>query len=128
MQLLRPAAPMDLAASVTTARALPGAVPHPDWSGRAEAAVGLPGTGLLGAHGGGQPVPTASLAKIMTAYVVLSDHSLSAGEPGPAITVTAANAGGLCRRPAAGSVGRPGDTRGDADRASDAGGNADPFR
>ncbi len=92
VQLLRPVAPMTLAASVTTARALPGAVPRPDWPGGAEAAVGLPGTGLLGAHGGSQPVPIASLAKIMTAYVVLSDHPLSAGVPGPAITVTAADA------------------------------------
>jgi serine-type D-Ala-D-Ala carboxypeptidase (penicillin-binding protein 5/6) len=83
---------MALAASVTTARALPGAAPRPDWPGRAEAAVGLPGTGLLGAHGGGQPVPIASLAKVMTAYVVLSDHPLPAGGSGPAITVTAADA------------------------------------
>ena len=92
VQLLRPVAPMTLAASVTTARVVPGAAPRPDWPGGAEAAVGLPGTGLLGAHGGSQPVPIASLAKIMTAYVVLSDHPLSAGGPGPAITVTAADA------------------------------------
>jgi D-alanyl-D-alanine carboxypeptidase (penicillin-binding protein 5/6) len=59
---------------------------------RAEAAVGLPGTGLLGAHGGSAPVPIASLAKIMTAYVVLRDHPLPAGGSGPVITVTAADA------------------------------------
>ena len=92
VQLLRPVAPMTLAAPVTTARVVPGAAPRPDWPGGAEAAVGLPGTGLLGAHGGSQPVPIASLAKIMTAYVVLSDHPLSAGGPGPAIMVTAADA------------------------------------
>ena len=92
VQLLRPVAPMTLVAPVTTARVVPGAAPRPDWPGGAEAAVGLPGTGLLGAHGGGQPVPIASLAKIMTAYVVLSDHPLSGGGPGPAITVTAADA------------------------------------
>ena len=92
VQLLRPVAPMTLAASVTTARVVPGAAQRPDWPGGAEAAVGLPGTGLLGAHGGSQPVPIASLAKIMTAYVVLSDHPLPAGGSGPAITVTAADA------------------------------------
>jgi len=91
VQLLRPVAPMALAASAVNTRALPGAAPRPDWPDRAEAAVGLPGTGLLGAHGGGQPVPIASLAKIMTAYVVMGDHPLSAGQPGPAITVTAAD-------------------------------------
>ena len=92
VQLLRPVAPMTLAASVTTARVVPGAAQRPDWPGGAEAAVGLPGTGLLGAHGGSQPVSIASLAKIMTAYVVLSDHPLPAGGSGPAITVTAADA------------------------------------
>jgi serine-type D-Ala-D-Ala carboxypeptidase (penicillin-binding protein 5/6) len=91
-QLLRPVPPMTLAASVTTMRVLPGPAPRPDWPGRAEAAVGLPGTGLLGTHGGGQPVPIASLAKIMTAYLVLSGHPLPAGGSGPAITVTAADA------------------------------------
>ena len=37
-------------------------------------------------------MPIASLAKIMTAYVVLSGHPLPAGGSGPAITVTAADA------------------------------------
>jgi serine-type D-Ala-D-Ala carboxypeptidase (penicillin-binding protein 5/6) len=91
-QLLRPVPPMTLAASVTAMRVLPGVAPRPDWPGQAEAAVGLPGTGPLGTHGGGQPVPIASLAKIMTAYLVLNDHPLPAGESGPAITVTRADA------------------------------------
>ena len=92
VQLLRPVPAMTLTASVTTVRVLPGAAPRPDWPGRAEAAVGLPGTGLLGTHGDSAPVPIASLAKIMTAYVVLGDHPLPAGGSGPAITVTAADA------------------------------------
>jgi len=92
VQLLRPVPSMALEASVTTVRVLPGAAPRPDWPGAAEAAVGLPGTGLLGTHGGNRPVPIASLAKVMTGYVVLSDHPLPAGGSGPAITVTAADA------------------------------------
>jgi serine-type D-Ala-D-Ala carboxypeptidase (penicillin-binding protein 5/6) len=92
VQLLRPVPSMALTASVTTARALPGAARGPDWPGRAEAAVGLPGVGLLGAHGGSRPVPIASLAKIMTAGMVLRGRPLPAGGPGPAITVTAADA------------------------------------
>src|SRR5207247_10372965 len=55
VQLLRPVPSMVLTASATTMRVLPGAVPRPDWPGRAEAAVGLPVTGLLGARGGGRP-------------------------------------------------------------------------
>ena len=89
VQLLRPVPPMTLTASITTMRVLPGVAPRPDRPGRAEAAVGLPGTGLLGTHGGSQPVPIASLAKIMTGYVVLSGHPLPAGGSGP---VTAADA------------------------------------
>jgi serine-type D-Ala-D-Ala carboxypeptidase (penicillin-binding protein 5/6) len=92
VQLLRPVSPMALTAAVTTVRMLPGAAPRPDWPGRAEAAVGLPVIGLLGTHGGGRPVPIASLAKIMTADMVLRDHPLPAGEPGPVIAVTAADA------------------------------------
>src|SRR6266851_3780818 len=92
VQLLRPVPSMALTASVTTVRVLPGVAPRPDWPGRAEAAVGLPGIGLFGTHGGSRPVPIASLAKIMTAYVVLGGHPLPAGAPGPAITVTAADA------------------------------------
>jgi serine-type D-Ala-D-Ala carboxypeptidase (penicillin-binding protein 5/6) len=92
VQLSRSVPPMTLAASVTTMRVLPGVAPRPDWPGQAEAAVGLPGTGLLGTHGGSQPVPIASLAKIMTAYLVLTDHVLPAGGSGPAITVTATDA------------------------------------
>ena len=92
VQLLRPVPPMALTAPATTARVLPGVAPRPDWPGQAQAAVGLPGIGLLGTHGGSAPVPIASLAKIMTAYVVLRDHPLPAAGSGPAITVTAADA------------------------------------
>ena len=92
VQLLRPVPSMTLTASVTTVRVLPGVTPRPDWPGRAEAAVGLPGVGLLGAHSGSRPVPIASLAKIMAAYVVLRGHPLPAGGSGPPITVTAAEA------------------------------------
>ena len=92
VELLRPVPSMALTASVATARVLPGTAPRPDWPGQAQAAIGLPGTGLLGTHGGSAPVPIASLAKIMTAYLVLGGHPLPAGGSGPAITVTAADA------------------------------------
>ena len=92
VQLVRPVPPMTLTASITTMRVLPGVAPRPDWPGQAEAAIGLPGTGLLGTHGSSQPAPIASLAKIMTAYLVLSGHPLPAGGSGPVITVTAADA------------------------------------
>ena len=52
VQLLRPVPSMVLTAPVTTVRVLPGAAPRPDWPGRAQAAVGLPGIGLLNARAG----------------------------------------------------------------------------
>src|SRR6266700_7438309 len=97
VQLLRPVPPMVLTASVTTVRALPGVAPRPDWPGRAEAAVGLPVTGLLGVHGGSRPVPIASLAKIMTGYVVLRDRPLPVAGPGPVIAVAAADVAAYAR-------------------------------
>jgi serine-type D-Ala-D-Ala carboxypeptidase (penicillin-binding protein 5/6) len=42
---------------------------------------------LLRGPGAGRPVPIASVAKVMTAYVVLHDHPLSAGGSGPQIVV-----------------------------------------
>jgi D-alanyl-D-alanine carboxypeptidase (penicillin-binding protein 5/6) len=97
VQLLRPVPSITLTASVTTVRALPGVTPRPDWPGRAEAAVGLPVTGLLGVHGGSRPVPIASLAKIMTADIVPRDHPLPAAGTGPVIAVAAADAAAYAR-------------------------------
>jgi D-alanyl-D-alanine carboxypeptidase (penicillin-binding protein 5/6) len=42
--------------------------------------------------------PIASVAKVMTAYVVLSDHPLRLGQEGPAITLTAADVADTDRR------------------------------
>ena len=91
VQLLRPVPAMTMAPSPAPMRALPGVPPHPAWPGQAQAAVGVPGVGLLASHGGNQPRAIASVAKIMTAYVVLAGHPVSAGGSGPAITVSAAD-------------------------------------
>jgi serine-type D-Ala-D-Ala carboxypeptidase (penicillin-binding protein 5/6) len=44
------------------------------WPGHGQAAVAISGGALIGSSGGRQPVPIASLAKMMTAYLVLRDH------------------------------------------------------
>jgi putative phosphoribosyl transferase len=69
-------------------------------------------------------VPIASLAKIMTGYVVLRDRPLPAAGPGPVITVAAAGVAAYARDQRQGPVGRPGGGRGEADRAAGAGGDA----
>ena len=61
------------------------------WPSQGEAAVGVQGVGLLGSHGAGRPTPIASIAKVMTAMVVLRDHPLYGGANGPQITVSPAD-------------------------------------
>jgi D-alanyl-D-alanine carboxypeptidase (penicillin-binding protein 5/6) len=76
---------------VTPARVLlPGAPPHPAWPSAGEAAVEVQGLPPLGSSGGSTPLPLASLAKVMTAYVLLKDHPLAVGQPGFSVTITAA--------------------------------------
>ena len=57
------------------------------WPASGVSAAGISGIGVLPGPGASQPVPIASVAKVMTAYVILRDHPLGAGEPGPAIVV-----------------------------------------
>jgi D-alanyl-D-alanine carboxypeptidase (penicillin-binding protein 5/6) len=57
------------------------------WPASGVSAAGISGIGVLPGPGASQPVPIASVAKVMTAYIVLRDHPLGAGEPGPAIVV-----------------------------------------
>ncbi|MFC9241357.1 serine hydrolase [Streptomyces decoyicus] len=59
------------------------------WPAHGQAAVKVVGSGDLGTFGPQKPVPTASVAKIMTAYVILRDHPLKKGETGPQIEVDA---------------------------------------
>jgi D-alanyl-D-alanine carboxypeptidase (penicillin-binding protein 5/6) len=69
---------------------LPGTSPSLPWPTTGSAALTMEGMGSLGTAGSDQPVPIASITKVMTAYVVLQDHPLSAGAAGPAIPVDAA--------------------------------------
>jgi D-alanyl-D-alanine carboxypeptidase (penicillin-binding protein 5/6) len=75
----------------TRARAFAGRPLRLAWPSRGEAAVGVEGVGLIGSHGSGRPTPIASIAKVMTAYLVLREHPLHGGAGGPRIMVTAAD-------------------------------------
>ena len=85
--LVRPAPSMTLLPAAPTTR-FPGVRPRLTWPRHGEAAVGVEGVGLIGSHGGNRPTPVASVAKVMTAYVVLHDHPLRGHRAGPEITVT----------------------------------------
>jgi serine-type D-Ala-D-Ala carboxypeptidase (penicillin-binding protein 5/6) len=57
------------------------------WPADGVSAAEVTGSGVLQGPGADRPVPIASVAKVMTAYVVLHDHPLSAGGTGPQIVV-----------------------------------------
>ncbi|WP_431963811.1 D-alanyl-D-alanine carboxypeptidase family protein [Actinacidiphila sp. bgisy160] len=81
-------------AGTTTTGGRHGARPHPPvslpWPHQGQASVlveGLGDSGDLGNRGAQNPVPIASVAKVMTAYVILRDHPLRDGASGPMVAV-----------------------------------------
>ncbi|WP_405801104.1 D-alanyl-D-alanine carboxypeptidase family protein [Streptomyces sp. NBC_01506] len=59
------------------------------WPRQGQAAVTVPGSGSVGTHGAPEPVPIASVAKVMTAYVLLTERPLAKDETGPVIEIDA---------------------------------------
>ncbi|MFI8388951.1 serine hydrolase [Streptomyces sp. NPDC085540] len=84
-QLLRPL-PAPQLVSGETDRTIEGQFSMP-WPAKGQAAVRVSGSGDIGTFGEQKPVPTASVAKVMTAYVILKGHPLRKADPGPDITV-----------------------------------------
>ncbi|MFJ3800424.1 serine hydrolase [Streptomyces sp. NPDC090088] len=57
------------------------------WPADGQAALDVQGIGTFGSSGDQKPVPIASVAKVMTAYIVLRDHPLKSGAAGPKIKI-----------------------------------------
>jgi D-alanyl-D-alanine carboxypeptidase (penicillin-binding protein 5/6) len=57
------------------------------WPADGASAAGIGGSGVVYGPGATRPAPIASVAKVMTAYVILHDHPLTANGSGPDITV-----------------------------------------
>jgi serine-type D-Ala-D-Ala carboxypeptidase (penicillin-binding protein 5/6) len=66
-----------------------GAEPTLPWPDEGQGSVAAAGTGQgsMGTFGKQTPVPIGSVAKAMTAYIVLKDNPLKPGAAGPSITV-----------------------------------------
>ena len=63
------------------------------WPGYGGSAIGAEGfDGVLASSGSDQPMPIASISKVITALVVLDAHPIPAGEEGPTVTLTARDA------------------------------------
>jgi D-alanyl-D-alanine carboxypeptidase (penicillin-binding protein 5/6) len=70
---------------------LPGSAPMIAWPREGQAAVEVEGVGSFGTSGSATPVPIASVAKVMTAYLTLREHPLATGRQGFAVTITPAD-------------------------------------
>lgn len=88
VQLVRPV-PKPVVAVTAQSLRVSGRRPSLPWPSSGEAAVAVQGIGQMGSYGGDQPVPIGSVAKVMTALVVLGKHPLVLGAQGPTLTITA---------------------------------------
>jgi len=83
-----PAEPGPEATSPTPAAAAgPERLAAVSWPAYGVSAADIGGLGVVAGPGATRPVPIASVAKVMTAYLVLHDHPLPADGSGPDITV-----------------------------------------
>ncbi|HWG26937.1 hypothetical protein [Actinospica sp.] len=87
-----PAAVTELVQTASSRFVYPGRL-NLDWPSSGSAAIEVEGMGLLG-HSGSMTArrAIASIAKTMTAYVILRDHPLTATSSGPTITLSKAMA------------------------------------
>jgi len=88
---LRPIPAVAATSSLPTQDTAPGAVPTISWPSAGSAAVGVSGLGFVASSENEQPVAAASVTKVMTALVILTDKPLQKGEQGPSITITDAD-------------------------------------
>src|SRR4051794_22120306 len=78
--------------------ALGDALPSTVWPADGQAAFVQGGRSQVQAGPNQHPAPIASVAKVMTAYLVLRDHPLRLGQGGPTITLTDADVADTDRR------------------------------
>ena len=81
---------------------IPGAPPALPWPRTGSAAVAVSGLGIVAGSGNEQPTATASVAKVMTALIVLADKPLKPDEAGPTLSVAAADVADYQAKKAAG--------------------------
>ena len=91
VQFVRPV-PKPVVVPTASSLRVHGSRPALPWPASGEAAVAVQGIGQMGSFGGDQPVPIGSVAKVMTAMLVLEKHPLALGAQGPSVTVTAQQA------------------------------------
>src|ERR1700730_15720656 len=68
-----------------------GITPTVQWPTTGLAAIGVSGLAFIASSRNDQPLPSASVTKVMTALLILEDKPLNVNEPGPSITITDAD-------------------------------------
>jgi D-alanyl-D-alanine carboxypeptidase (penicillin-binding protein 5/6) len=85
---LRPIPDVAASGGPAASEVIAGTPPVMPWPSRGSAAVGVQSLGFVASSGNEQAIPAASVAKVMTALVILEDKPLKKGDPGPTITIT----------------------------------------
>lgn len=87
VQLLRPLPDPALTLSAEPTYTFEGGELKMPWPTEGQGAVEVEGVGVIGTYGPQQPAPTASVAKAMTAYVILRDHPIKDKDAGEKLTI-----------------------------------------
>jgi len=85
---LRPIPDVAASGGPPASEVVAGTPPVMPWPSVGSAAVGVQSLGLIASSGNEQAIPAASVAKVMTALVILEDKPLKKGDSGPTITIT----------------------------------------
>ncbi|HXC78183.1 MAG TPA: hypothetical protein VNU19_14155 [Candidatus Acidoferrum sp.] len=87
----RPIPAVAATSSLSSQDTIPGPIPRIPWPRGGSAAMGAAGLGLIASSGNERPVSAASVTKVMTALLILTDKPLKTDETGPTITITDAD-------------------------------------
>lgn len=87
VQMLRPLPEPSLRLSADSSYTFEGGKLEMPWPGEGQGAVEVEGVGVIGTYGPQKPAPTASVAKTMTAYVLLKDRPIKDKDGGPVIEI-----------------------------------------
>jgi D-alanyl-D-alanine carboxypeptidase (penicillin-binding protein 5/6) len=88
---LRPIPAVTASGVLPAKETVQGTAPAIPWPARGSAAVSVSGLGIIASSGNEKPIPAASVAKVMTALLILEDKPLNLNEDGPSITVSDAD-------------------------------------
>lgn len=89
VQVMRPLPEPSLELTAKTSYTFEGEKPTLPWPGEGQGYMAATGLGTVDSFGEQKAVPIGSVAKAMTAYVVLKSHPLKRGEDGPKVPIDA---------------------------------------